>query len=336
MTLTRRGLMAGSLMCLSAIGVALPAIAQGTTPLRVQLNWTKTVESAPFFVALDKGFFTAEGIEADLRGGGPQIDPVALLASGAVDVAIVSSPLSVLAARARGVPIVVIGAGFQKSPLGLAARADSGIELPKGLARAHIGFQQVNRNLLSAMLKANGVDESGITTSVVTGDPTMLIERKIDLMTVSVLNVPLAMEGRGIPAKSWLAYDLGVAMQGMVVAVLEDTLAQKRDAIVGFMGASGRGMEYNFSHSDEIASIVVAKYGEGLDETHQKAFNIRQLPLMLSERTGKDGLFALDEASWETANKVALDTGLISKPVNLGPLLDESVLNEAGMPKVSP
>jgi NitT/TauT family transport system substrate-binding protein len=330
--ISRRGLLAGS----AAFAATLPFVAraQASAPLKVQLGWLKNVESAGHFVALKKGFFAKAGRDVTLAAGGPQIDPVAILASGSADVAMVSSPLAVLAARARGVPIVVIGCGTMKSPLGLAARADKGIKLPEGLKGAKIGYQQVNRNLLKAILKANNIVETDITTTVVTGDPTMLIEGRIDLMTVSVLNVPLAMKGRGIEPQSWLAYDLGVPLQGQIVTCLESTLAARGDDISRFLNALGQGWAYTVANPDEVAESVAAEFGEGLNAEHQKAYNRGQVPLISTPVTKAKGLFYIDQPTWETANTVALETGLIDSKVDLAKLLKPSVLDAAGLPKV--
>ena len=319
-------------------GVALLAApfvrpASAGAPLKVQLQWLKNVESAGHFVALKQGFFREVGLDVSLTAGGPQIDPVALLASGAADVAMVSSPLSILAARARGVPIVVLGCGATKSALGLAARADRGLTLPTAIKGAKIGYQPVNRTLLKAILKANKLSENDITPTVVTGDPTMLIEGRIDLMTVSVLNVPLAMKERGIEASTWLAYDLGVPLQGSVVTCLENTLTKRRDEITRFLGALGKGWAYNIAHPDEVAATVAAEFGEGLNVAHQTAYNRGQIALISTDVTKSKGLFWIERSSWEAANAAAHDTGIIDTPVSLDNLLDISLLETAKLPK---
>jgi NitT/TauT family transport system substrate-binding protein len=330
--ITRRSLLAGA----GAFAASAPFVARAQTgaPMKAQLGWLKNVESAGHFVALKKGYFAKAGLDVTLAAGGPQIDPVAILASGSADVAMVSSPLAVLAARSRGVPIVVIGCGTMKSSLGLAARADKGIKLPEGLKGAKIGYQQVNRSLLKAVLKANGVAEADVRTTVVTADPTMLIEGRIDLMTVSVLNVPLAMKGRGIEPQSWLAYDLGVPLQGQVVTCLESKLAARGDDIGRFLNALGQGWAYTVANPDEVAETVAAEFGEGLNADHQKAYNRGQVPLISTPVTKVNGLFYIDRPTWETANTVALETGLIDSKVDLAKLLKPSVLDAAALPKV--
>ena len=167
-----------------------------------------------------------------------------------------------------------------------------------------------------------------------TGDPTMLIEGRIDLMTVSVINVPLAMKQRGVTASTWLAYDLGVPLQGSVVTCLEGTLAARHDDIVRFLGALGRGWAYTVAHPDEVAAQVVSEFGEGLSLAHQTAYDRAQVPFVSTEVTKSKGLFWIEKRTWDVANHVAVDTGLISKPNDLGKLLQFATLEAAAMPKV--
>jgi ABC-type nitrate/sulfonate/bicarbonate transport system substrate-binding protein len=331
---SRRRLLTAALAGIAGPALVRPGSARAAPPLRLQLQWLKNVESAGQFVALKHGFFAKAGLDVSMSAGGPQIDPVALLASGASDIAMVSSPLSVMAARARGVPIVVLGCGTMKSVLGLAARADRHFTLPADLKGAKVGYQLVNRNLLEAILKANNLSTNDITTSVVTADPTMLIEGRIDLMTVSVLNVPLAMTQRGVPASTWLAYDLGVPLQGSVVTCLEGTMAERREDIVRFLGALGRGWAYSIAHPDEVAAMVVSEFGDGLSLEHETAYNRAQVPFISTAVTKSKGLFWIEKRTWEVANSVALDSGLASSPIDLNKLLQFTALEAAAMPQV--
>jgi NitT/TauT family transport system substrate-binding protein len=303
-------------------------------PVRLQLCWLKNVEFGNAWIAQKAGLFAQRGLDVSLLAGGPQVDPIALLASGAVDVALSSSVLPILAAAARGVPVVVLGAIFQTSRLGLAARADRHIELPSDLKGARIGYQQVNRSLYRAILAANAVPEDRVTTTVVTADPGMLIQGRIDLMTVSVLNVPLAMAAAGVPAQSWVASQLGMPMQGDVICCLAGTLAKRRQMVVGVLGALAEGTARLIAQPEAIARDVVANFGEGLQDAHQIAYARAQAPLMTSKATATEGLLRLDRGAWEASNKAAVATGVIDAPVDLNALLQPSALIEAKAPNV--
>lgn len=323
-----------SLILGAALALAQTCALSQTTAVKFQLGWLKNVESAPVFAAQEAGYFKERGLEVGTMTGGPQIDPIAILASGAVDVAIVSSALPVIAARSRGLPIVVLGSMFKKSPLGLAARADKPIELPRELAGKRVGYQPVNRTWLQAILKRNGLKDSDITTSTVTADPTALMDGRIDLMTVSVLNVPLTMKERGVPARTWLAYDLGVPLEGNIIVCLEETLAKRRPMVEALIQALAAGLAYNIQNPDEVSRFVVAKYSEGLSINQQLEYNRGQIPLYTSKLTAEKGLLWMDASTWDRSIEVAVETGLINTPIERARLLNFGVLEKSGARKL--
>src|SRR5579875_4027901 len=56
--------------------------AQAQTRAAVQFGWVKTVEFAGSFIADDRGYYKAEGLDVDMLSGGPGIDVVTAIVSG--------------------------------------------------------------------------------------------------------------------------------------------------------------------------------------------------------------------------------------------------------------
>src|SRR3979411_3559074 len=59
-----------------------PAHSQGAEKLTVRFTWKLKGEYAPLFVALDKGYYKAEGLDVDLAEGSGAQTVLKLLASG--------------------------------------------------------------------------------------------------------------------------------------------------------------------------------------------------------------------------------------------------------------
>src|ERR1700738_1039732 len=109
----------------ASVAVALPLVGAATAQLAAaapmlapaaqgsggtvswQLGWTKSVQFGGFFAAIEKGFYKEEGITPELRAGGPQINPVSLVAGGGAMLGDAGS-FDVIRARAAGVPIKAI------------------------------------------------------------------------------------------------------------------------------------------------------------------------------------------------------------------------------------
>src|ERR1700692_4026471 len=130
--MTKR-LMIGAMLLM---GSWLPAAAQDKVTL--QLKWVTQAQFAGYYVAKDKGFYKAEGLDVTIKPGGPDIAPPQVIAGGGADVIIDWMP-SALAAREKGVPLVNISQTFKKSGLELTCRADTGIKKPVDFKGKTIG-----------------------------------------------------------------------------------------------------------------------------------------------------------------------------------------------------
>src|SRR5712692_743815 len=78
----------GALVALSAaatIHVTQPALAQ--TAVKFSLDWKFEGTQAPFLVALDKGYFKAEGLDVTIDAAGGSVEPINRVASGTYDMA---------------------------------------------------------------------------------------------------------------------------------------------------------------------------------------------------------------------------------------------------------
>ena len=75
-----RGLLAGAAVFLGS------AAAQAQTPVRFSLDWRWEGPAAPFAVAIDKGYFKAEGLDVTIDPAAGSREPISRVASGTYDV----------------------------------------------------------------------------------------------------------------------------------------------------------------------------------------------------------------------------------------------------------
>ena len=106
--------------------------------MTLQLKWVTQAQFAGYYVAKDKGFYKAAGLDVTINPGGPDIAPPQVIAGGGADVIVDWMP-SALASREKGVPLVNIAQPFKRSGMMLTCRKDTGITTPADLKGKTLG-----------------------------------------------------------------------------------------------------------------------------------------------------------------------------------------------------
>ena len=109
--------------------VVMSATAMAKDKVTLQLKWVTQAQFAGYYVAKDKGFYDAAGLDVTIKPGGPDIAPPQVIAGGGADVVIDWMP-SALASREKGVKLVNIAQPFKRSGMMLTCRKETGIKAP--------------------------------------------------------------------------------------------------------------------------------------------------------------------------------------------------------------
>ncbi len=114
------------LLAAIAAVAALDASARAQTldKLQFRLNWTLYGEHAPFFVALDKGFYKEEGLEVEILEGSGSTTVAQLVSNMTNPVAYVDAA-TMMRGVGAGMPIKAVGVTLQQSPMAFIYRADT-------------------------------------------------------------------------------------------------------------------------------------------------------------------------------------------------------------------
>lgn len=116
------------------LGVSLPTVSAHATDKKAPLahvtfvtNWFAEAEHGGFYAADQLGIYKRLGLDVTIQQGGPQVQTLALLASGKVQFAMANAD-QVIEARAEGLPVVAVFATFQTAPQALMYHQGSGIK----------------------------------------------------------------------------------------------------------------------------------------------------------------------------------------------------------------
>lgn len=298
-------------------GVLSVGTASAADQLTLQLKWVTQGQFAGYYVAKDKGFYEAEGLDVTIKPGGPDIAPPQVIAGGGADVVVDWMP-SALASREKGVPLVNIAQPFKKSGMMLTCRKETGIKAPADLKGKTLGvwFFGNEYPFLSWMSQlgiptSGGADGVTVLKQGFNVDP--LLQKQADCISTMTYNEYWQVIDAGISADDLVVFkyeDQGVATLEDGLYVLEDSLkdAKMVDKYARFVRASMKGWAYAAANPDEAAEIVLENDASGAQtEKHQK----RMVGEIVKLVDGSDG--KLDKAAYERTVKSLLSGG--SDPV---------------------
>src|SRR5262245_23667896 len=123
------------LILAATVGTALlagPAAAQQA--IKFSLDFKFEGPSAPFLVAIDKGYFKAEGLDVTIDTAAGSLEPINRVASGTYDMGFgdINSLIKFRDAN-PGTPIKSVFILYNKPPFSVVARKSRGVKTPKDL-----------------------------------------------------------------------------------------------------------------------------------------------------------------------------------------------------------
>ena len=266
--------------------------------IKVGMPWVLNDEEAPWYNAIELGFFADVCIEVELVAGGPGVDHLQTLAGGAVDIAVVAGGSRVPAIVSSLTPadVVAVGAFLKHSPyiwLGLDPdtpqdqRSDKVIT-PQDLIGKRIGLQSNDDYLFQFISNKHGIpaDAVELMDGGFTPDPVLM--GAMDYIGAWIVNQPRLLEEKGF--MNWVAFrfsDWGWDGYGDVTVVRRETLDENPDLVRRFLAAQTAGLNYLLENPDASADIAV-KYGIDAQLTREQA--LRRFELQEALVIGSDDL----------------------------------------------
>ena len=285
------------------------------THIRLPMGYIPNIQYAPYYVAVEKGYFAESGIELEFDYS-YETDGVALVGAGNLPFSVVSGE-QVPMARAQGLPVVYVAAWYRDYPVSVVAKTESSITSPADLAGKKIGLPGLfGANYIGfvALLYANGLSESDVTLDAIGFNQVeALATDQEDAVVGYTANEPIQLTAEGyVVSEIRVADYVSLASNGLLTSemMLEENPELVRKMIAAFL----RGIEYAAAHPDEAYEIS-KKYVENLveaDEAVQKQVLATSIEFWQLEQPGYS-----DPQAWENMNELLAEMGLIYEPIEI-------------------
>jgi NitT/TauT family transport system substrate-binding protein len=230
-----------------ATGLATGAAAETDMPFA--LDWKFEGPSAPYFVAIDKGYFGDADLTVEVTAGQGSLDAIPKVATGAFPVgfADINSLIKFLDQN-PGAPVTAVMMVYDKPPFAIVGRKSLGVETPKDLEGKVLGAPPPDGAWAQFPIFAaeNDLDMDAITVEPV-GFPTrepMLAEGKVASVTGFSFSSYLNLVRLGVPEddiSTILMADHGVDLYGNAIIVNTDFATENPEAVKGFLEAVAMG-----------------------------------------------------------------------------------------------
>jgi NitT/TauT family transport system substrate-binding protein len=264
--------------------------------VKFSLDFTPDVFHAPFYAALEKGYYKDEGLNVRITRGNGSGETVRRVATGEYDLGLAHLVALIPARANQNVDVKGVMQYMERDMLAIWVRDDGTIKSPKDFEGKTGATSPGNAQYVffPALAKAAGFDASKVTWK--TADAAllgpMLLQKQVELIPLYMLHgprlIPQAKE-RGMKLKAFEYADYGLDTYAEAVIAKNETIAKDAAMIAGFVRATRKGQEWANQNPDEAARIVV-KHNPEMDLSAAKGAWDMARKNMFTEKARRDGV----------------------------------------------
>ncbi|KXO13714.1 diguanylate cyclase/phosphodiesterase (GGDEF & EAL domains) with PAS/PAC sensor(s) [Moritella sp. JT01] len=228
-----------------------------TEHVRILLPPTSIVQSAGYYMAQHKGFFSAQGFNADLISMRSHQSISQAVDQGEAEYGVTNA--DVLIAKANGRALVAIAAIFQHSPSALLVLKNKGMNKLADLNDKRVLLLPEFKDIeVLSLLRKQHIHSINILSPSVTRDITTLVNNQFDALSINLTRGPYNAVRQGVEPIIFMPKDYGIDFYSgfLFTSVTEASLNPERVAAV--RTAVLQGWEYALTHTEETLDVLVA------------------------------------------------------------------------------
>jgi len=256
----------------AAAAAALAATSvSAQTSVKFALDWKFEGPSAPYFVAIDKGYYKAEGLDVTVDSGPGSVAGIARVAAGTYPIGFFDiNSLVKFRDQNPDKAVTAVLMIYDKPPFAIATTAKTGIKKPKDLEGRVLGAPAPDGAYAQwkAFVKENNIDASKVKIENI-GFPVrepMLADGKVDAITGFSFSMHFNLMQKGLKPEdivTMLMADHGLVLYGNAIMVNPDYAKANPKVIAGFVRATIKGTLDTIKDPDGAIKSVMKRNPTG-------------------------------------------------------------------------
>ncbi len=235
----------------AALVAGFAGAASAQTKLKMVLNWKYQGPQGFFFVAEDKGYFKAEGLDVTIDQGDGSATPIPKVASGTYDIGFgdINALIDFASKRPEEAPIAVY-VMFNRPPFTVAVKADSPIKTPKDFEGRTLGGAANDGalKLFPALCKSAKIDCSKVKITNMQPNlrEQMLMQGQVDGVFGYVNTIRFSAKLIGVDPDKQIRFinygDYGMDLYSNGIIVSKKLVKEKPEVVRGFVRALNKAV----------------------------------------------------------------------------------------------
>ncbi|OJY12263.1 MAG: hypothetical protein BGP05_10590 [Rhizobiales bacterium 62-47] len=277
--------------------------ASAQTKVRFTLDWIPGATHGAFLIALQKGYYKAEGLDVTIDRGKGSAEVVRQLASNVYDMGFPDINVVMdFNSKNPDQAFPVLMSGYEEAPAAIIMLKSSGITEPKQLNGKRLGSAPHDSTfkLFPIFAKQTGVDIASMQIQNI--DPglreVLLVQKKVDAIPGQIFNSLLELKAKGVPASDinyFMYKDYGLELYGNSVAASRQFLKEHPDAVKGFIRATIKGLK-DMARDPELAVKAAVAYEPLLNpDIERERLRVALDCCILTETVRKKGFGDVDQ-----------------------------------------
>jgi NitT/TauT family transport system substrate-binding protein len=258
----RRKLLAGAAAgtALAATGLAMPAIGQGLTKIKMTLPWLPQGSQLWAFVARERGFWRKRGLDVEIvRGFGSQA-ALQTVIQGQTDVGLIAVPTIILSGS-QGLMSRVSGIVGYDATLGILALDESPVKTLKDLEGRKLGSLPPSTEVpyIDPFLQRSGVDSTKVARVALQSNvlDTALINGQVDAISaLATSNLP-SLLSRDIKLRFFPMSAVGINTYQIGLTTTPAYAKSNASVVQAWIDGMNEGVKYFMLNFEESVDIFV-------------------------------------------------------------------------------